>query len=95
VSFFFFTFCLLWLWRTCVSDFHGHAEEEDRRSGGKKKNTKWTSHVLCHASFLTKLLVCLATRIVAFLMKIADFTLMGPADGLAAVAQLLAATSMV
>jgi hypothetical protein len=51
--------------------------------------------VLCHAPFLAKFLVCLATRIVAFLMKIADFALMGPADGLAAVAQLLAATSMV
>ena len=62
---------------------------------GKKKNSKWTSHVLCHAPFLAKFLVCLATRIVAFLMKIADFALMGPADGLAAVAQLFAATSMV
>jgi hypothetical protein len=38
--------------------------------------------VLCHAPFLAKFLVCLATRIVAFLMKIADFALMGPADDL-------------
>ena len=58
---------------------------------GKKKMVAvllvWTSHVICHVPFLTKFLVCLVTKIVAFLMKIADFALMGPADGLAAVAQ--------
>jgi hypothetical protein len=62
---------------------------------GKKKTASWTSHVLCHAPFLAKFLVCLATKIVAFLIKIADFALMGPAGLLAAVAQLFAATSMV
>ena len=51
--------------------------------------------MLCHALFLAKFLVYLATKIIVFLMKIADFALMGPADGLAAVAQLFAATSMV
>jgi hypothetical protein len=74
-----------------------HAEEEDSGVEGKKRWLLWlwTSHVLCHAPFLAKFLVCLATKIVAFFIKIADFALMGPAGWLAAVAQLLAATSMV
>ncbi len=50
-----------------------HAEEEDRRSGGKKKIVVvlwlWTSHVLCHAPFLAKFLVCLATKIVHSSLK--------------------------
>ena len=66
---------------------------------GKKKMVVvllvWTSHVICHVPFLTKFLVCLATKIVAFFIKIANFTLMGPAGLLAAVAHLFAATSMV
>jgi hypothetical protein len=71
-----------------------------KKTGGKKNIVAvllgvGLSHVLCHAPFLAKFLVCLATKIVAFLIKIADFALMGPAGLLAAVAQLYAATSMV
>jgi hypothetical protein len=66
-----------------------------KKKTGGKKNSVGLSHVLCHAPFLAKFLVCLATKIVAFLIKIADFALMGPAGLLAAVAQLYAATSMV
>jgi hypothetical protein len=74
-----------------------------KKTGGKKNIVAvllghlgvGLSHVLCHAPFLAKFLVCLATKIVAFLIKIADFALMGPAGLLAAVAHLYAATSMV
>jgi hypothetical protein len=68
-------------------------KKKTRRSGGKKKK-QGTSRA-SHAPFLVQFLVCLATKIVAFFIKIADFAFMGPAGLLAAVAQLFTATSMV
>ena len=49
----------------------------------------------CHAPFLAQFLVRLATKIVAFFIKLADFALVGPAGPISDVTQSLAATSMV
>ena len=80
----------------CFSSGSAEEEEEDRR---EKKYSCCVgvglSHVLAMPHFLAKFLVCLATKISAFFIKIADFAPMGPAALLAAVAQLLAATSLV
>ena len=73
-----------------------HAEEEeDRWSGGKKNSKGLDLSRACHAPFLAQFLVFLATKIVAFFIKIADFALMGPVGLVAAVAQLFTTTSMV
>ena len=61
---------------------------------GKKKKLGWTSRA-SHAQFLAQFLVRLATKIVAFFIKLADFALVGTAGPIFDVAQSLAATSMV
>ena len=69
-----------------------------RRPGGvegkKKSKACWTSRA-SHAQFLAQFLVRLATKIIAFFIKLADFALMGPAGPISDVAQSLTATSMV
>ena len=79
----------------CFSSGSAEEEEEDRREKGSCCVGVGLSHVLAMPHFLAKFLVCLATKISAFFIKIADFAPMGPAALLAAVAQLLAATSLV
>jgi hypothetical protein len=71
-----------------------HAAEEEDQAEWREKKKQGTSRA-SHAPFLVQFLVCLATKIVAFFIKIADFALMGPVGLLAAVAQLFTATSMV
>jgi hypothetical protein len=46
------------------SGSQSHAEEEEDRREKKRAVAVGLSHVLCHAPFLAKFLVCLATKIV-------------------------------
>ena len=89
LCFFFFTFCLLWLFQWLFVSVMP-VEEEDQAEGKKKSKACWTSRA-SHAQFLVRL----ATKIVAFFIKLADFALVGPAGPISDVAQSLTATSMV
>jgi hypothetical protein len=74
--------------------FSHAVEEEDQAEWREKKKKQGTSRA-SHAQFLVQFLVRLATKIVAFFIKLADFALVEPAGLLTAVAQLFTATSMV
>ena len=71
-----------------------HAEEEDQAEWKEKKRSKVASRA-SHAPFLAQFLVRLATKIVAFFIKVADFALVGPARPISGVGQSVTATSMV
>jgi hypothetical protein len=93
LCFFFFYFLLAVA--VSVAVCFRHAEEEDQAEWReKKKKSKAGPHVLPMPIF-SQFLVRLATKIVAFFIKVADFALVGPAGPIAAVAQLFTATSMV
>jgi hypothetical protein len=93
-KFFFFTFCLLWLFQWLFVSVMPVEEEDQAEWREKKKKQGWTSRA-SHAQFLAQFLVRLATKIVAFFIKLADFTLVGPAGPISDMARSLAATSMV
>ena len=94
LCFFFFSFYFLLAVAVSVVVCFSHAEEEDQAEWREKKQQGWTLRA-CHAQFLAQFLVRLATKIVAFLIKLIDFALVGPAGPISDVAQSLAATSMV
>jgi hypothetical protein len=76
-----------------VQVVHGVMEKKAAtEEEGKKING---NPLLLMCFFFFFFLQCLVTRIRLFFIKVADFTLVGPAGLLAAVAQLLTATSMV
>ena len=79
----------------CFSSGSAEEEEEDRREKNIVAVLVWASLTCLPCPILAKFLVCLAIKISAFFIKIADFAPMGSAALLAAVAQLLAATSLV
>jgi hypothetical protein len=95
VFFFFFAFCLLWLFQWLFVSVMPVEEEAQAKWREKKKSKAcWTSRA-SHAQFLAQFLVRLATKIVAFFIKLADFALVEPAGPISDVAQSLTATSMV
>jgi hypothetical protein len=82
-----FFFCLC----ACCFSCPWHDEEEASHGGGKKRNGN-PLLLMCFSFFF---LQCLVTKIRLFFIKLADFTLVGPAGSISDVAQSLTATSMV